>query len=82
LVSGLSDNQFDAVVAGAYIVSQGGFPRHRPHHFDHFAGSKERERIKLLVSKREAASILGGLSVRTIENYINAQELVALRKAA
>lgn len=33
------------------------------------------------VSKREAASILGGLSVRTIENYINAEELVALRKA-
>jgi hypothetical protein len=69
LVSGLSDNQFDAVVAGAYIVC-------------HFEGSNERERIKLLVSKREAASILGGLSVRTIENYINAEELVALRKAA
>jgi hypothetical protein len=79
LVSGLSDNQFDAVVAGAYIVCQGGPPRHRPHHFE---GSKERERIKLLVSKREATSILGGLSVRTIENYIDAEELVAVRKAA
>ena len=69
MVSGLSDNRFDTVVAGAYVVC-------------HFEGSKERERIKLLVSKREAASILGGFSVRTIENYINAEELVALRKAA
>jgi hypothetical protein len=75
LVSGLSDNQFDAVVAGAVKAGL-----HATGHL--FEGSKERARIKLLVSKREAASILGGLSVRTIENYINAEELVALRKAA
>jgi hypothetical protein len=43
--------------------------------------SSQTEKIKpLLVSKREAARMLGGLSVRSVENYINAKELVA-RKA-
>ena len=36
--------------------------------------SEQRERIKLLVSKREAASALS-VSVRTIENYIRRKEL-------
>jgi excisionase family DNA binding protein len=38
----------------------------------------QRERIKLLVSKREAALALG-VSVRTVENYVGTKELVARR---
>jgi len=31
---------------------------------------------KLLISKREAAQALGGLSIRTIENFIRRKELL------
>jgi excisionase family DNA binding protein len=42
----------------------------------HILPSEQKERIKLLVSKREAASALS-VSVRTVENLIRRKELLA-----